>query len=282
MSESKTQSAEWIERFRDAFDEMVVFKDLKRSNFISSFKLPSFMRDWVIKRFQDEEGEIDVEQATEFIREFIPKKDDWKSILNRVVNFQETVRFLAKISVNIDIKTQSVSFELPDFGLGFKETVIPPDVWERCSTALLKSEENWGIIELGYQYPLSAKEPGKIKLIGFQDFTPYIVDLDDFKYARESFSLSEWIDIILGAVDYNADGYRDAEQKLTMIQRLLPFVEKQINLLELAPAGTGKSYLFGQISRHGWLVSGKVTRAKLIYDFARKKMVWLRCGILLH
>ena len=143
MSESKTQSAEWIERFRDAFDEMVVFKDLKRSNFISSFKLPSFMRDWVIKRFQDEEGEIDVEQATEFIREFIPKKDDWKSILNRVVNFQETVRFLAKISVNIDIKTQSVSFELPDFGLGFKETVIPPDVWERCSTALLKSEENW-------------------------------------------------------------------------------------------------------------------------------------------
>ena len=161
MSESKTQSAEWIERFRDAFDEMVVFKDLKRSNFISSFKLPSFMRDWVIKRFQDEEGEIDVEQATEFIREFIPKKDDWKSILNRVVNFQETVRFLAKISVNIDIKTQSVSFELPDFGLGFKETVIPPDVWERCSTALLKSEENWGIIELGYQYPPVSKRAGE-------------------------------------------------------------------------------------------------------------------------
>lgn len=271
MSESGTQSAEWIERFRDAFDEMVVFKDLKRSNFISSFKLPSFMRDWVIKRFQDEDGEIDVEQATEFIQEFIPKKGDWKSILNRVVNFQETVRFLAKISVSIDIKTQTVSFELPDFGLGIKETVIPPDVWERCSTALLKSEENWGVIEIGYQYPQSSKEPGKIRLIDFQDFTPYIVDLDDFKYARESFSLPEWIDIVLGAVDYNADGYRDMEQKLTMLQRLLPFVEKQINLLELAPAGTGKSYLFGQISRHGWLVSGKVTRAKLIYDFSRKK-----------
>ncbi len=271
MSESGTQSAEWIERFRDAFDEMVVFKDLKRNNFISSFKLPSFMRDWVIKRFQDEDGEIDVEQATEFIQEFIPKKDDWKSILNRVVNFQETVRFLAKISVSIDIKTQTVSFELPDFGLGIKETIIPPDVWERCSTALLKSEENWGVIEIGYQYPQSSKEPGKIRLIDFQDFTPYIVDLDDFKYARESFSLPEWIDIVLGAVDYNADGYRDMEQKLTMLQRLLPFVEKQINLLELAPAGTGKSYLFGQISRHGWLVSGKVTRAKLIYDFSRKK-----------
>ncbi len=267
----RTQNAEWIERFKDAFDEMVVFKDLKRSNFISSFKLPSFMRDWVIKRFQDDDGEIDVAQATDFIREFIPKKDDWKSILNRVVNFQENVRFLAKLSVGIDIKTQKVSFELPDFGLGFKDTVIPPEVWERASTALLKSEENWGVIEIGYLYPVSSQEPGKIKLVDFQDFTPYIVDLDDFKYARENFSLPEWIDIVLGAVDYNADGYRDTEQKLVMLQRLLPFVEKQINLLELAPAGTGKSYLFGQISRHGWLVSGKVTRAKLIYDLARKK-----------
>lgn len=271
MSEIRLQDEEWVERFKDAFDEMVVFKDLKRSNFISSFKLPSFMRDWVVKRFQYEDGEIDSVRATEFIKEFLPKKDDWKSILNRVVNFQETVRFLAKISVSIDIRTQTVSFELPDFGLGLKETIIPMDVWERCSTALLKAEENWGVIEIGYQYPQSSKEPGKIRLVDFQDFTPYIVDLDEFKYARESFSLSEWVDIVLGAVDYNADGYRDMEQKLTMLQRLLPFVEKQINLLELAPAGTGKSYLFGQISRHGWLVSGKVTRAKLIYDFARKK-----------
>lgn len=271
MSEIRPQDAEWVERFKDAFDEMVVFKDLKRSNFISSFKLPSFMRDWVVKRFQNEDGEIDAVRATEFIREFLPKKDDWKSILNRVVNFQETVRFLAKISVSIDIRTQTVSFELPDFGLGLRETIIPMEVWDRCSAALLKAEENWGVIEIGYQYPQSAKDPGKIRLVDFQDFTPYIVDLDDFKYARENFSLSEWVDIVLGAVDYNADGYRDMEQKLMMLQRLLPFVEKQINLLELAPAGTGKSYLFGQISRHGWLVSGKVTRAKLIYDFARKK-----------
>ena len=214
MSDIKKQDPEWVERFKDAFDEMVVYKDLKRSNFISSFKLPSFMRDWVIKRFQDEDGEIDVEQATEFIREFIPKKDDWRTILDRVVNRQETVRFLAKISISIDIKTQTVSFELPDFGLGVKQTVIPSDVWERCSSALLKSEENWGVVELGYLYPLSSKEPGKIKLTDFQDFCPYIVDLDDFKYARESFSLQEWIDIILGAVDYNAEGYKDMEQKL--------------------------------------------------------------------
>jgi ATP-dependent Lon protease len=265
------QSEEFIERFRDAFDEMVVYKDLKKSNFISSFKLPSFMRDWVLKRFQDDDGAIDIDSATDFIKQFIPKKDDWKGIVNRVVNYHEHVRFLAKISVSIDIKTQGISFELPDFGLSYKDTTIPADTWEQCSTALLKAEENWGIVELGYLPPVSAKEPGKITLVSFQDFCPYVVDLDEFKMARDDFSLTEWIDIILGAVDYNAAGYDSTEQKLAVIQRLLPFVEKGVNLMELAPAGTGKSYLFGQISRHGWLVSGKVTRAKLIYDIGKKK-----------
>ena len=260
-----------IEVFTIPFDEMVLYKDLKKSNFISSFKLPSFMRDWVIKRFQDDDGVIDTDGAAMFISEFIPKKDDWKGILNRIVNFHESVKFLGKISVNINIKKQEVSFRLPDFGLDYKETIIPKNVWDNCCDELLKSEENWGIIELGYYMPESEKDPCKIRLISYQDFCPYEVSLDDYKYARENFSLNEWIDIILSAVDYNPEGYESFESKLTMIQRLLPFVEKRVNLMELAPPGTGKSYLFGQISRYGWLVSGKVTRSKLIYDMATKK-----------
>jgi len=148
MNDIQMEQNELVERLKDNFDEMVVYKDLQRSNFITSFKLPSFMRDWVLKRFEDEDGEIDVEGATEFIREFIPKKEDWKSIVNRIVNDGEHVKFLTKISVNIDIKTQALSFALPDYGLGFKETVIPQMTWNECSTALLKAEENWGI-EIG-------------------------------------------------------------------------------------------------------------------------------------
>jgi ATP-dependent Lon protease len=265
------QSSEMIERLKDSFDEMVVYKDLQKSNFISSFKLPSFMRDWVLKRFQDDDGEIDVEGATDFIKEFIPKKEDWKAIMNRIVQYQEQVRFLAKVSVNIDIKTQGVSFSLPDFGLSFKDTIISRDVWEMCSASLLKAEENWGIVELGYQFPENDRTSGKIKLINFQDFCPYIIDLDEFRYARESFTLNEWIDIILGAIDYNAAGYETQKQKLAMITRLLPFVEKRLNMIELAPKGTGKSYLFGSVSRYGWLSSGgTMSRAKMFYDVARR------------
>ena len=90
---SELQSADMVEKLKDNFDEMVVYKDLKKSNFITSFKMPSFMRDWVLKRFQDDDGEIDVDGATAFIREFIPKKEDWKSIKNRIVNYQEQMKF---------------------------------------------------------------------------------------------------------------------------------------------------------------------------------------------
>lgn len=263
-------NSDFVNRLKDAFDTMVVFKNLQQNNFISSFKLPSFMRDYVVKNFQDDDGIIDINGATDFIRTFIPKKEEWKNLKNRIINNGEIIKILAKICVEIDIRTGEISFSLPDFGLGYKDTTISKEVWDACSAGLLKAEENWGILELGYQYPYDSKTPGKIKLIDFTDFCPYEIDLEEFKAARDAFSLDEWIDIVLSAVDYNPQGYESRAQKLAVIQRLLPFVEKNLNLIELAPPGTGKSYLFGQISRYGWLVSGKVTRAKLIYDLGKK------------
>jgi ATP-dependent Lon protease len=57
-----------------------------------------------------------------------------------------------------------------------------------------------------------------------------------------------------------------------MLTRLLPFAEKRLNLIELAPKGTGKSYLFSKISKRGWLASGGImTRAKMFYDMAQKR-----------
>ena len=263
--------APFLDRLRDAFDEMVLFKDLSKGNIITSFKLPSFMRDWVMKRFQDDDGKMDTDEAGEFVQSFIPKRGEWKSIQNRIVTLGERVKFLGRISVNIDIKSQDISFALPDFGIGFKETYISMEVWERCSAVLLRSEEAWGILELGYLYPSGDKKDGRIQLLNFKDFCPYSVDLEEFKDAREMFTMEEWIDIVLGAVDYNPLGYESMSQKLAVLKRLLPFVEKNLNLIVLAPPGTGKSYLFGQVSRYGWLVSGKATRAQLIYNRAKKR-----------
>ena len=261
-----------IEKLRNCFDEMVVFKDLKKRNF-SSLSLPSFMRDWLLKRFADENGSFEPAELAEFVKTYLPRKDDWTAIKNRIIKDNERVKFLAKIFADIDIKTGEVSFSLPDFGLTGKQTVIEDMVWDACKEDLVKGRETWGMIEIAYRHPDDElKLPGKIKLTNFKTFCPYSIDLEYYKDARKEFTTAEWIDLLLGAVDYNASGYQgDEEKKLTMLTRLLPFVEKRLNLIELAPKGTGKSYLFGRVSRFGWLSSGGVmSRAKMFYDISKR------------
>lgn len=262
-------------------------KDLKKTNFFSALSLPAFMRDWLLRKFEDEEGNFDKDELARFVKKFIPRKEDWNAIKNRIIVEGEKVKFLAKVAVNIDIRTGEVSFALPEFGLGFRETIIESNVWDDCKEDLIKGRDVWGMIELGYRAPdafdvefeyekskskAKASKDGKIKLLSFRNFCPYEIDVEQYKEARKEFTTEEWMNVILGAVDYNADGYKTEEEKLTMLTRLLPFVEKRLNLIELAPKGTGKSYLFGNVSRYGWLSSGGImSRAKMFYDQSKRR-----------
>ena len=73
-------------------------------------------------------------------------------------------------------------------------------------------------------------------------------------------------------MEYDPDGFTSLTQKLEFLTRLLIFIEPRLNVIELAPKGTGKSYVFGNLSKYGWLVSGgKVTRAKLFFDKTKQQ-----------
>ena len=260
-----------MDKIRSVFGDIAVYKDLRRTNFFTALSLPAFMRDWIIQKFSDSEGNYSIEEISAFVKEFVPSRDEWVSIKNRIILEGETVKFLAKISADINIKTQDITFSIPAFGLTDKETYIDRQTWQKYSRQLSAGREIWGVVELGYRQP-EGKSAGKIEMVSFTDFCPYTVSTEFYREARKNFSVYEWEDILLGAIDYNASGYRDEEQKLTMLSRLLPFMEKRLNLIELAPKGTGKSYVFGNISRYGWLSSGGVmTRSKMFYDIQRNR-----------
>ena len=269
-------------KLRDYFEEMVVYKDLKNNTgFFSSLGLPAFLRDYLLKTFSDEYGRFNMEEVSAFVKKFIPKKEDWMSIKNKIIYENENVQILTKIAVDINIKTGDIAFALPDFGVTEKETMIEPSIWELYKDDLIRGGDVWGIIKLGYRQPddtARPKIPGKIKLTGFKNFCPYTVDLEYFKDMRANFSTNEWIDVVLGAIDYNAAGYETELQKISMLTRLLPFVEKRVNIIELAPKGTGKSYVFGHVSKYGMITDGgKVTRSKMFYDAVRRKPGFI-CG----
>lgn len=261
------------EKIKDVFSEMVVLKNPKRTEFFANLSLPSYMRDWLVMKFSDTAGDIDYDSVLRYIKQYIPSREYFEQIKYQMVN-GETVRFLARIRVSVNIKNGKTEFELPDFG-GTKSGAggeVENDVAQKWQDILLRENENWGILDLIWGRNYTGKQAkGIIKLIGYIPFCPYTVDLEYYRQARNHFSIKEWVDVLISAVDYNPDGYDTDTQKLYFLRRLLPFVERRINLIELAPKGTGKSYVYQKISKRGWLMAGgTVSRASLIYDNAKK------------
>lgn len=267
------------DKIKEIFADMVVLKDPQRSEYFSNLSMPSYMRDWLVMKFSDEDGMVDYDSVRRYINRYIPNKDDFEQFKFQMIN-GENVQFLARVRVNVDIKTGKIKFELPDFGGAKSGSAgnVAIEVAEQWQSTLLHESENWGIITLMWTLEGTTSNPkGVITMVGYKPFCPYLVDLDFFREARNKFDIHEWIDVVLTAVDYNPYGYVDdsgkisEEKKLFFLRRLLPFVEKRINLIELAPKGTGKSYVFEKISKRGWLISGgTVSRASLIYDNQKK------------
>lgn len=267
------------DKVKEIFADMVVLKDPQRSEYFSNLSIPSYMRDWLVMKFSDDDGVVDYDSVRRYIKRYIPNREDFEQYKFQMVN-GETVQFLARVRVSVDVKSGKTLFELPDFGgsRGGAAGVVSYVVAEEWQDALLHESENWGIITLTWTMEGTPSKPkGVISMIGYKPFCPYSVDLDFYREARREFDIHEWIDTIISAVDYNPDGYCDKDgnisedTKLYFLRRLLPFIEKRVNLIELAPKGTGKSYVFEKISKRGWLISGgTVSRASLIYDNAKK------------
>lgn len=265
-----TSESGYEAKLKQYYGDMLVYKSSANSKFFSALSMPSFMRDWLVMRFSDQDGVINKQEVSNYIKRVIPKKEQWNEYLVDLLHNDQSARFLAKIKIDFDAKTKTALFSLPDFEVPKKkgEAIVDWDVIESNRDYILAPTEVWGIVEI----VVDEGDKGNVfKLVDFQPFCPYTIDLDYYISARQYFSIEEWIDVLLSAIDYNPYGYVSQTQKMTMLSRLLPFVEKRLNLIELAPKETGKSYLFSQISKYGWLVSGgSISRAKMFYDISKR------------
>ena len=265
------EGSEYEEKLKRYYSDMLVYKSSANSKFFSALSLPSYMRDWLVMRFSNEDGAINKQEVSNYVKRVIPKKEQWNEYLVDLLHNDQAVRFLAKVKIDFDARTRTALFSLPDFEVPKKkgEAIVDWDVIESNRDYLLSPTEVWGIVEIIVE---EKGEGGNVfKLIDFQPFCPYTIDLDYYTEARQYFTIDEWINVLLSAIDYNPKGYVSKTQKLAMLSRLLPFVEKRINLIELAPKETGKSYVFAQISKYGWLVSGgSISRAKMFYDISKR------------
>lgn len=253
-------------KIRTVFSDLAVCKNKNNYNVFSGRNLPSFVKDFLIKKHIDEQGNVDKNAILKFLDTHLPKSGS--DILKSLQTKQETVTILTRFIVVTDLNQDKMRFAIPDLGIKSSNGIIPKYIASKHEE--LKDGEIWGVVTLCYAPPMG-KEKGYVEMIKFNPFKPYTVDLEYFKSCRKQFDISEWIDVLLSAMEYNPKGFQSINQKIEFLSRLLPFVETNLNLIELAPKGTGKSYVFNNLSKYGWMIAGgKVTRAKLLFDKSRQ------------
>ncbi len=255
------------EKIRTAFSTNAIYKNPAATNSLFVGRnLPSFVKDFILKKFIDSEGHIDQGLLTSFLDSVMPKEP----IKERLRDNSE-VTVLARFIVSIDLVKGITRFAIPDMDIKEKEGQIPEYVYSKHKGELVDGEK-WGVIKLCVM-PDDDGKKNHIEMVDYKPFKPYkSVDIQYFQEARKHFTTEEWLDVLLSAMEYDADGFESMSQKIEFLTRLLIFLEPRLNVIELAPKGTGKSYVFGNLSKYGWLVSGgKVTRAKLFYDKQKKQ-----------
>jgi len=255
-------------KIKQIFPDIAVQKNTNSYSIFNGRNLPSFVKDFIVRCNVNADGELNYQAIKKFLDTYLPDKNH--PITNRLMN-NEAVELLTRFIISTDIKGGKTCFAIPDAGVKASEAIIPEYLLNKYKTELIDGER-WGKIKLIYNRP-SGREKGHIEMTEYKPFRPYSsLNLDYYIECRKQFTTEEWIDVLISAMEYSPDGFIDTAQKLEFLTRLLPFVEPRLNMIELAPKGTGKSYVFTNLSKFGWLVSGgSVSRAKLFYNKSTQK-----------
>lgn len=255
------------DKIKQVFGSAAVYKNPANYEVFNGRNLPSFVKDYLISTHIAADGSFRREALSQFLDAHIPK--DNSAILARLRR-GETLTLLTRFVVTTSLAQNKTSFQIPDMGIKASDTLIPDYLIEEFPDDLIDGEK-WGIMKIVYIAPVD-NERGHVEMVKFKPFRPMQkLDINYFRYCRAQFTLEEWIDVLISAMEYTPTAFNSLTQKLEFLTRLLPFIEPRLNMIELAPKGTGKSYVFGNLSKFVWLVSGgKVSRAKLVYDKSTK------------
>jgi ATP-dependent Lon protease len=157
-------------KIKNSFPDESVYKIPERYSVFSGKNLPSFIKDWLTKKFTDSDGTLDAEGLLRFLGEHIPQKDS--KIKGRLINDREEVTILNRLVIEPEVKTGILRFSIPDIGIKLNEGRVPSFIAKKHPE--LKGGEIWGVVQLAYSPP-QGKEKGIIDLIDYRPFKPYDV-----------------------------------------------------------------------------------------------------------
>jgi ATP-dependent Lon protease len=270
MEEIKMMSFE--NKAKDYYGEVVINKGLMGKAGFGARAIPVYVGEWIISQFMDGD-ELTDDGRTEIVNtisKYLPQKADKNTILNRLME-QEEVRILDdfRINVNLGRHTHDLCVPLLDVNNG----MVQKDIID--NNPMLLKTGMWGLGTLRYVPPDGEDvKTGQIWMVEFKAFQTPGVDLDYFRDSREHFDIDEWIDLLVSSCQFNPDVHR-LSQKLLLLSRIISLVEPRVNIIELAPKGTGKSFVFDNISRYAAVIPGGKLSAPALFFNSNTKQIGL-------
>ena len=251
------------------FAGLVVRKDLTKTVKGNAI-VPSYVLEYLLGQHCATDDEVSIQGGIKTVKEILAKHFVHRSESELIKStIKERGRHKVIDKITVELNDRDAVYEATFTNLGLKRVQVDSSYVKKHPKLLVGGV--WSIAELGYEPSEDAKqEPWHLESL--KPIQVANVDLDQFLAARKEFTTEEWMDVLLQSVGFNPEMF-SRRSKLLLLVRLIPFVERNYNLIELGPKGTGKSHIYSEFSPHGILISGgEVTVAKLFVNNASGKI----------
>lgn len=255
----------------EVFPGKVVRKDLVHRVKVGA-GVPIYVLEYLLGKYCASDDPAAVETGLRVVNETIAEnfvRPDEAQRAQARLKQQGSHRFIDKVKVRLLAKEDKFWAELSNFGERYVH--IPEEVVYRYPRLLEGGV--WAQVDLRYDpheevsgqkrpFFITALKP--IQVASFE-FSEYV-------RGRSAFGADEWLDLLLRSMGLEPAHF-DRRVKLLLLTRLVPMVERNYNLVELGPRGTGKSFVYRELSPNSILISGgKTTVAQMFWNLSTNKV----------
>ena len=251
-----------------AFDGYIVRKDLALK-FKGQYPVPTYVGEFLIGRYAASTDPQQIDDGLKIVSRQLAERAvraGEQELFKSRAREDHSVRLIDIVTARLDAASDQYLATLPSLQL--KDVRIDPTLVsanERMLTGGFYAE-----VELEYDAAIALEEKGRP--FGVVSLRPIQLSQRDvirpFREGRRAFTTEQWRAFLLRSIGFEPDRLSERAQDVLLL-RMVPFVERNYNMVELGPRGTGKSHLFQQVSPYSHLVSGgKATVARMFVNNA--------------
>ncbi len=251
-----------------AFDGYVVRKDLVRT-FSRQFPVPTYVVEFLLGRYCATTDPKEIQEGLEIVQQQLADRTvraGEEELFKARAREKGSVKLIDLISARLDARTDAYLATLPSLRLN--DVRLSPEQVQEHERMLAGGF--YAELTLAYDASIAQEQGGRP--FGIAGLRPIQLSkrevLDVLARGRAEFGTAEWRDFLLRSVGFEPEQLTE-RGKDALLLRMVPFVERNYNLVELGPRGTGKSHLFQQVSPYAHLISGgKATVARMFVNMS--------------